>query len=102
MANFYTVTKEINGKTYKAQFSGISTSLKAMDESKIEGTDNTSLEKFAEYLFEHVIVEPKGLTTDDFDNMKEFNEVIAFARKTMNGEFRAEADKGTAARKGEK
>lgn len=99
---FYQVKKEIKGKQYVAQFSGISTSLKALDSSKIEGTDNTSLEKFSQYLFDNIIVEPKGLTADDFESMDEFNEVVAFARKTMNGEFRDQADEGTAAEKGKK
>jgi hypothetical protein len=90
MANdkFYTVKKEINGKTYVAQFCGISAALKAVDASYIDGTSNTSLEKMAEYLFEHIIVEPKGLTIDDFETLKEFNEVTTFAREVMQGDFR--------------
>lgn len=86
--NFYNVTKKINGVEYVAQFSGISTALKAVDASYIDGTNNTSMEKLAEYLFENVIVEPKNLTADDFESLEDFNEVIAFARKVMQGEFR--------------
>lgn len=86
--NFYQVEKEINGKKYICQFNGISAALKAVDDSYIEGTSNTSTVKMAEYLFKHVIVEPKNLEIDDFDSMEEFNEVIAFARKVMQGEFR--------------
>lgn len=85
---FYTVKKEINGKTYTAQFSGISTALRAVDASYIEGSSNTSIEKMAAYLFEHIIVEPKNLSIDDFDSLDEFNKVIAFAREVMQGEFR--------------
>lgn len=96
MAKFYTVDKEINGTKYTAQFNGISAALKAVDESYIEGTSNTSTVKMAEYLFEHVIVEPKNLTIDDFESMDEFNEVIAFARKVMQGEFREKENKGEA------
>jgi hypothetical protein len=88
--NFYTVKKTINGTEYVAQFSGISTALKAVDETYIEGTGNTSTEKMAAYLFEHIIVEPKGLKADDFASMKEFNDVIAFARGVMQGDFRDE------------
>lgn len=88
MANFYVVEKEIKGKTYKAQFNGISAALKAVDDSYIEGTSNTSVEKISKYLFENVIVEPKNLTADDFESMDEFNEVITFARKVMQGDFR--------------
>ena len=103
MANkFYTVEKEINGKTYKAQFAGISTALRAVDSSYIEGTNNTSTEKLAEYLFKYILVEPKGLTIDDFDTMSEFNEVVAFLREVMSGDFRRETDKGTAKEKSTK
>ena len=88
MVNFYTAKKKINGKEYTAQFNGISAALKAVDDSYIEGTNNTSVEKLSKYLFDHVIVEPKGLTTDDFDSMAEFNEVINFEREVMHGNFR--------------
>ena len=88
MAKFYTKETEIKGKKYVAQFNGISAALKAVDSSYIEGTQNTSVEKLAEYLFANVIVEPKGLTPDDFDSMEEFNEVVTFARKVMQGDFR--------------
>ena len=96
MANMYAVDKTINGKKYVAQFNGISAALRAIDESYIEGTNNTSMEKLAQYLFKHVIVEPKGLTPDDFDSMEEFNEVIAFAREVMQGNFREKKDKARA------
>lgn len=96
----YTIHKTINGTEYVAQFSGISTSLRAVDESYIDGTSNTSMEKMAEFLFKYVIVEPKGLTVDDFDSMEEFNAVVKFATGVMKGEFRAEADAGTAEAKG--
>ncbi len=85
MAKFYTVEKEIGGVTYKCQFNGISAALKALDDSYIEGSNNTSLEKLSEYLFKNVVVEPKGLTADDFDDMEVFQEVIGFARRTMQG-----------------
>lgn len=93
---FYQVEKEINGKKYIAQFAGLSVSLKAVDSSYIEGTGNTSMEKMADYLFKHIIVEPKNLTVDDFEDIDEFNEVIAFARKVMQGKFRDEAHSGAA------
>ena len=92
----YTVKETINDKEYIAQFSGLSVALRAVDESYIEGTNNTSMEKLAEYLFKYVIVEPKGLTVDDFEDMDEFNNVVAFANKVMKGEFRDHADAGAA------
>ena len=61
-----------------------------------------SEEKLAEYLFQHVIVEPKGLTPDDFDTLDEFNEVVSFARGVMQGSFRAEADADAAKAAGKK
>lgn len=102
MAKNYTVKKTINGTDYTAQFAGLSVALKAADETHIDGTDVTSVEKMAEYLFEHVIVDPKGLNVDDFGNMKELNEVIKFASDVMKGEFREAADDGAAKEKGEK
>ena len=91
---FYTATKEINGKKYTAQFNGLSCALRAVDSTYIEGTTNTSVEKMADYIFQNVIVEPKGLTIDDFESMEEFNEVVSFGRDVMQGKFRPEEDKG--------
>lgn len=93
---FYTVEKEIEGKKYVAQFNGLSCALKAVDQSYIEGTNNTSVEAMANYIFKNVIVEPNGLTIDDFDSMEEFNEVVNFGREVMQGNFRDEANKTTA------
>lgn len=93
---FYTREKEINGTKYVAQFSGLLTALRAVDESYIEGTQNTSTEKMAEYLFKNVIVEPAGLKIDDFEDMGEFNAVITFARDVMQGKFREETNEKTA------
>ena len=95
MANkskFYTVEKEIGGKLYKAQFNGLSAAMKAIDECYIDGTENLSSYKLAKYVLENVVVEPKGLTVDDFDSMDEFNEVASWARGVMQGKFRPEAE----------
>ncbi len=99
---FYTAKKTINGKEYVAQFNGISASLEAIDKSYIEGTNTTSMVKLSKYLLENVIVEPKGLTADDFETMEEFNEVITFAREVMQGDFRNKEDEGTTAKKSAK
>lgn len=99
---FYQVKKEIGGKEYTAQFAGISVALKAVDASYIDGSSNTSVEKLAEYLFNHVIVEPKGLKIDDFESLEEFNEVIAFARGVMQGSFREKANTDAAKAAGKK
>lgn len=94
MANkFYTTEKEICGKKYVAQFNGISAALDAVDNCYIDGTDTTSMKKLSKYILDNVIVEPKGLTPDDFDSMEEFTEVISFGREVMEGKFRPEKDK---------
>jgi hypothetical protein len=93
---FYTVDKEINGVKYVAQFNGLSCALRAVDSSYIEGTNNTSIESLAQYIFNNVIVEPKGLTIDDFDDLDEFNEVVGFGREVMQGKFRNAADEAAA------
>ena len=102
MANdkFYTVEKEINGKKYVAQFSGLSTGLKIMDECYIDGSDNLSTFKLAERIFDRIIVEPKGLSIDDFDTIKEFNEVITWAQDVMQGNFRTETKQSESKKKG--
>lgn len=87
MANFYVAEKKIGNTVYKAQFNGIGAALRAVDNSYIDGTSNTSLEKLSKYLFENVIVEPKNLTPDSFDNMDDFNEVVTFAREVMQGTY---------------
>lgn len=91
---FYTQTKEINGKKYVAQFNGLSAAMQAIDNSYIEGSSNTSIEKITKYILENVIVEPAGLQIDDFETMKELNEVIRFGRSVMEGQFREEAKQG--------
>lgn len=96
MAKFYSVEKEINGKKYVFQFNGVLAALEAVDNSYIDGTSNTSLVKLSKYLFEHVVVEPKGLTPDDFEDISEFNEVVGVARQVLQGEFRAEKDENAA------
>ena len=102
MANkkFYTVEQEINGKKYVAQFNGVSAALKAVDSTYIDGTNTTSLIKLTEYILKHVVVEPKGLTADDFDSMDELSEVTDFAGGVMRGDFRDKAVKTAAAKKG--
>lgn len=90
--NFYSVEREINGIKYVAQFNGLSAALKAVDDSYIDGGDNLSMLKLSEYVFKHVIVEPKGLSVDDFDSLDEFNEVMNWAQGVMQGRFRPTAE----------
>lgn len=98
---FYTVEREINGKKYVAQFNGISAALEAVDGCYISSnSQNISTVKMAKYLFENVIVEPKGLTADDFDSLDELNAVTDFAREVMQGNFRDAALESAANKKG--
>ena len=102
--NPYVVEKKINGVTYKAQFNGMSTALRALDNSyiNVDGTNVTSIEKLAKYLFEYVIVEPANLSIDDFEDMDAFNEVVTFAREVMQGEFRNKKNKKSTETEGAK
>lgn len=85
---FYTVEKEINGTKYVAQFNGISAAIEAVDNSYVDGSTNVSMSKLSKYILDNVIVEPKGLTADDFETLDEFSEVISFGREVMQGNFR--------------
>lgn len=100
MAKNYTIKKEIHGKEYTAQFNGISTALAAVDSCYIDDSNNLSTAKMAKYLLEHVVVEPKGLTPDDFDSLEELNAVTSFAREVMQGNFREEAQQSATNAKG--
>lgn len=99
-AKTYQVEKKINGTTYVAQFAGMSVALDAIDSCYIDGSSNTSVKKLNKYLFDHVIVEPKGLTVDDFETVDEMNEVTAFAREVMQGHFREKALESATDKKG--
>lgn len=98
-SKFYTVDKEIGGVKYKAQFSGLSCAMRAIDTTYIEGTNTTCMEDFASYILENVIVEPAGLTIDDFETMDELNEVVKFGREVMQGKFRDKATNKATAKK---
>lgn len=88
---FYSRTKEINGVKYTAQFNGLSSAMKAIDNSYVgDNSKNVSILKMSSYIFENVIVEPAGLTVDDFDSFDELNEVVRWGMEVMQGKFRDE------------
>lgn len=87
-AKTYTVKKKINGVEYEAQFSGLSTALRAQDETYIDGTSTPSAEKYNKYILDNIIVSPPGLTPDSFDDIDELNAVVEFGRDVMGGKFR--------------
>lgn len=91
-SKFYTVEKEIEGKKYVAQFSGVSAAVRAIDNSYIDGTNTTSTEKLGQYILDNIIVDPKGMTADDFDTLEEYNAVTTWGRDVMYGKFRNGTD----------
>lgn len=103
MANtkFYQVTKTINGVEYEAQYNGNSQFFKFVDQSKsnIGGVAETSMEKAATFIFDNVIISPKGLTIDSFDSADDCQEVMNFAIEVMQGKFRNKKDKAGAGAK---
>ena len=88
----YKVTKEINGVKYTAQFVGSGAGLRAKDASNNE-QGVMQLELLAQHLLDHVIVEPKGLDIDDFDNLDVLNDVTNFASDVMAGRLKPETEK---------
>ena len=100
--NSYQVTKEIREKEYTAQYSGLSLATRMVDECYVDGTNNLSITKIAEFVFKYGIVEPKNLHIDDFDDIDELNEVVAFGRDVIQGKFRDATDAGAVEAKGKK
>lgn len=90
----YTVDREINGHKYTAQFNGFSQIYRMSDACYDPELKTTSTEKTTKYLFENVIVQPSGLTADDFDDFDELQEVIKFANEVMKGSFRKKDESG--------
>ena len=87
-ADPYSVRKIINGIEYTAQFSGLSLAYRAVDSSYVDDSKNTSVEKFTQFILDNVIVDPPGLTIDDFDDQEELKEVTTFGREVMQGEHK--------------
>ena len=86
---FYTREKVIGGVKYVAQFNGLSSALRAIDECHIDNdSSNVSILKISKHVFENVIVEPSGLTADDFEDLDTLNEVVRFGMEVMQGKFR--------------
>ena len=71
-----------------AQFNGLSAGLEAIDDSYVDGSSNLSIAKLGKYVLENVIVQPAGLTINDFEDMDDFNAVVKFGQKVMLGKFR--------------
>lgn len=104
MANtkFYQITKTINGVEYEAQYNGNSQFYEFQDECKknIGGVAELNMKQVAKFIFENVIISPKGLTLDDFDSFEDSQDVITFGIDVMRGNFRNKKDKAGAGTKG--
>lgn len=83
------IEKEINGKKFIAQFSGVSMIYRFNDET--EG----KLQKQAEFIFKNVIVEPRVDDIDEFfgTDIEYQNEVLDFAGKVMRADRELFPDK---------
>lgn len=92
MAKFYQRTQEINGVTYTAQFNGLSAWQECIDDSYIPGTDTTSTARYSKNVLKRGLLEPSGLTPDDFDTEEELTEVVRFVADVMRGRFRNAED----------
>ncbi len=94
MKKFTQVKRTINGTEYTAQFNGMSSRYKAIDEAAkfVDDNQGVSMFKMAEYLLKNVLVEPK-MGIDDFEDAETLDEVIQFLSSVNNGTFR-EADDG--------
>lgn len=86
---FYTQKKVIDGVEYTAQFNGLNSYLRSLDNSHSDAGTYLSMERMANYFLKNVIVDPK-VTADDFDDYDVLSEVISFAREVASGTFREE------------
>ena len=82
----YPVRKEIGGVEYTAQFNGMRFAIRCVDECG-EG-EKVNMEKFMQFILSQVIVEPSGLSLDDFEDIETLSEVVRFGREVMQGRFR--------------
>ncbi len=92
---FYTVTETINGTAYTAQFNGIAVAAQLSDAS-VDKNGNFSLVQAAEFMLGNVLVEPAGLSLNDFDDMDTLTDVLHFCREVAAGNFRKKKDDGDA------
>lgn len=84
----YSVKKTIGGVEYTAQFNGLRFAVRCMDECG--AGEDANMEKFMQYVLDHVIVEPAGLGLDSFEDIDTLTEVVSFGREVMHGRFRKE------------
>lgn len=90
--------KEIAGTKYKAQYYGLRTAMRAYKACREDNSTRQDSEKFADYILSNVIVEPSGLTIEDFDSFEELNAVVAFGSAVLNNNFREDTTAGTKGR----
>lgn len=94
--NYTQHKKEINGVVYTAQFNTLREAIKAKKIYQDSVTGRIDTEKLYDYIFQNVIVDPPGLTIEDFDDLDELSEVALFGTQVLNNRFRETGtDKGT-------
>lgn len=96
----YTRKKIFDNVEYTAQFNGLSAALDATDESQNDSGNGVSSKKLTNYVLENVIVDPPGLTPDDFDSMETLSAVVKWGSQVMQGKFRDKPDQSTAKKPG--
>lgn len=70
-----TATVTVRGKEYKLQHPGVRWYLQNTDQCRNQA-GVLQIEKYAQSLLDHVVVEPVGLKLDDFDSISEVEELI--------------------------
>ncbi|WPZ17789.1 hypothetical protein UM396_14485 [Geobacillus subterraneus] len=77
--------KSKNGNQYVFQTIPNSKYLEMMDDS-VAANGNPLVSKLYAAVLEHIVVQPSGLTVDDFDSLKELQEVCEAALTFQSGE----------------
>jgi len=71
-----TATVTVNGKMYKLQHPGVRWYMRNTDECR-NNAGVLLVERYAQNLLDHVVVDPAGLKLDDFESVSELEELIA-------------------------
>lgn len=90
---FYQVKRTIGGVEYTAQFNGLSSALKMVDNSYLPGSSNVGSVALYSEVLENVIVDPPGLDIDSFEDADTLLEVIKFGNEVAQGKFRDKKEK---------
>lgn len=78
-----TKTVTVGGKEYTLQHPGVRWVIRLNDRAL--GAIGSSREKWIDEVLEHVVVEPPGLTIDDFDSYAELDELVTAIAAFLRG-----------------